>query len=101
MSSAVTARLTAPLLRSALTPATRRAGFSTAQTVRNANPNPTPNQNPLYPAFSFKHITSNPRTRKWLIAAFVGLACVETAGWIKFAPKVWGKKDGGEEGSSA
>jgi hypothetical protein len=74
----------------AMTPA---AAFSTTR--------PALNTNPQLPAFSFKHITSNPRTKRMLIGGLVVLCSIEAYGWYYFAPQVLGKKKEGGDGENA
>ncbi|KAH8884721.1 hypothetical protein GQ53DRAFT_846149 [Thozetella sp. PMI_491] len=87
----------APAIRAqalSLTPATRRSAFSTSPSLLHSQP-----QNPDIPQFSFKDISSNPRTRFWLRATFVVLACVEGATWYNIWPKITGR--GAEEPTSS
>jgi len=93
--AAVITRLALPAMRSSAALAQRRALSTTrrmasAPNSKGTNPGPNPSPNPSVGEFSFKNITSNPRTRRFLIGAFVVLACIEGVGWWNFAPKIFG-----------
>ena len=58
---------------------------------------PEDNKNPSLPSFRFKDLTTNRRTRAFLIGCFVILAGVEGAAWLKFAPRIWNSGGDGDE----
>jgi hypothetical protein len=64
----------------------RAALFSTSTAMRSAEVNAA--GNPSYPRFSFKNLTSNPRTRRFLIGGLVVLCGIEGATWYTFGPKI-------------
>ncbi|KAJ9151141.1 hypothetical protein NKR23_g3232 [Pleurostoma richardsiae] len=54
--------------------------------------------NPSYPAFSLSGLGISPRGRVWLTTGIVLLACIETATWVKFWPKITGREDSEDSG---
>ncbi|KAK3350104.1 hypothetical protein B0T25DRAFT_259197 [Lasiosphaeria hispida] len=78
--------------------------LSTSRLLRASRPEPGPEQNPSYPAFSLKSIVPNPRARMVFWGVFAVLATIEGLAWFKFLPKVMGREEaavGGEGGSKA
>ena len=96
LSARAALRATAPHSQVVTTLTARRPPavfFSTAgAAVRSGNGGSPPNSNPSFPAFKLSHITSNPRTRRWLIGGFVVLCGLESTMWYKVGGNMWGKE---------
>lgn len=96
----------APRLMLRASPATaaqqqQRSAFSTTVSALSGGGKPAGEGpgNPELPKFSLKHLSSNPRTRFWIGTSIFVLACIEGATWVKFWPKITGKKEEGAESS--
>ncbi|EON99791.1 putative rep helicase protein [Phaeoacremonium minimum UCRPA7] len=95
------ARAAAPrfMLRATRPAAVQRSAFSTTQPALNGKPAAEASGNPELPKFSLKHLSANPRTRFWIGASIFVLGCIEGATWVKFWPKITGKKEEVSESS--
>ncbi|WYZ37945.1 hypothetical protein EsH8_II_001451 [Colletotrichum jinshuiense] len=98
MSATMTARIAtkafrAPLQHSAFstTARYRAVGAAPGKNTGGGKINNKAGESPVeIPAFNLRHITSNPRTRSWLIAGFCVIASIEAYGWFNFGPKILG-----------